>query len=108
MEFNNKRMTPEIQEWIAQQDAMSRQEATAHAIEAQTEAIEAQTEAMQAYTSALLASTKANERLAASNEDLASEISTLNERLAPCDFTQWRISECLSNLVMSEQNKRGE
>lgn len=98
MEFKSKPFTPEMQEWIAAEEAISRQENLNYAIEAQTAAIEAQ-------TAAIIAQTKANERLAQANQDLASEIFTLNERLAPCDFTNWPLSMCISNLVYALDKK---
>jgi len=72
MEFKQKPFTPEQQQWIAEQEAISRQE-----------------------------------RLAVAIEDLTAEISTLNERLAPCDFTRWSLTECISNLVATLEQKQG-
>ena len=71
MELKSKPFTPEQQQWIAQQNEISRQE-----------------------------------RLAVAIEDLTAEISTLNERLAPCDFTNWPLSMCTSNLVAVLEKKQ--
>lgn len=70
MEFKKSQLTEEQQQWIAQQDEISRQE-----------------------------------RLAVAIEELTAEISTLNERLAPCDFTNWPLSMCISNLVAVLEQK---
>ena len=71
MEFKQKPFTPEQQQWIAEQETISRQE-----------------------------------RLTSAIEDLTAEISTLNERLAPCDFTNWPLSMCISNLVAVLEKKQ--
>lgn len=71
MEFKKSQLTEEQQQWIAQQDQISRQE-----------------------------------RLAVAIEELTAEISTLNERLAPCDFTNWPLSMCISNLVAVLEKKQ--
>lgn len=70
MEFKKSQLTEQQQQWIAQQEQISRQE-----------------------------------RLAVAIEELTAEISTLNERLAPCDFTNWPLSMCISNLVSVLEQK---
>ncbi len=98
MEFKSKPFTPEMQQWIAAEEEISRRENLTYAIEAQTAAIEAQ-------TAAILAAVQVNKELASANDYLAGEISTLNERLAPCDFTNWPLSMCISNLVAVLEQK---
>ena len=90
-QFKKTEMSPEQQKWVNEQDEISRREALTYVMESQVEAIEAQTKAIEAQTEMML-------RFINVVDDLTSEVSTLNERFAPCDFTRWSITECLSNL----------
>ena len=96
-QFKQKEFTPEVKQWIAEQEEISRREALTHAIEAQMEAIEAQTLAIYAQTNALL-------NLSTNVGEMVGELMTLNERFAPCDFTQWNITEAITNLSSNIEN----
>jgi hypothetical protein len=89
-QFKQKELSQEQQDWIAS-EAIFRQESLTNMIEAQVEAIEAQTLAIYAQTNALL-------KLSTNVGEMVGELMTLNQRFAPCDFTQWNITEAITNL----------
>ena len=93
-QFKQTEFTPEVKQWIAEQDAIMRQESLTYAIEAQVEAIEAQTAAIQAQTAALQA-------LSTRFDDVVGSLDDLSQRFAPCDFTRWNIAEALANLALT-------
>ena len=86
----NKPFTAEQQQWIAEQDAISRQESLTMALEEQTEAMKAQTRVL--------------EELMMQVKNLADVVDS-KETVADlrCDFTGWNLVEAISNLAATKK-----